>query len=34
MKKIVSLDRSLWHAEGWTAYETKYYNDLSFKLVN
>jgi len=24
----------LWHAEGWTAYETNYYNQLSFKLTN
>lgn len=22
----------LWHAEGWTAYDTDYYNRLSFKL--
>jgi len=21
----------LWHKEGWTAYDTKYYNELSFK---
>lgn len=22
----------LWHKEGWTAYETKYYNELSFQF--
>lgn len=22
---------ALWHKEGWTAYDTKYYNELSFK---
>lgn len=22
---------ALWHKEGWTAYETKYYNELSFQ---
>lgn len=24
----------LWHKEGWTAYDTKYYNELSFKYNN
>jgi deoxycytidylate deaminase len=29
----VGIDKfCLWHKEGWTAYDTNYYNKLSFKL--
>jgi deoxycytidylate deaminase len=27
-------DFCLWHHDGWNAYQTDYYNQLSFKLVN